>query len=461
MFQEVNRIKGSVVNLSNLVWTQDAGLACERRSVFVVQDFENPADVEEAGVQERDKYFWIYCGSERIEYGLNGYPAYLVVAAKDGGYRLERLENRFRERDGRLVFDVLDLPEELNGLHLKKALDFQNTSRERAFNRPQADAAFSKEGSRDLWRLEGWNMVILVIGANFTGKSFFIERTFKDDEYVFLDIFDYQKRTKQGKAFQGLSSREQIYHANELLKNDVVELVRQGKSVVVEQTFFRALRRIDFLGAVRKAARRVPVEVYVMTPTDEQLRKNCLARAATGPAEAERYFRQVKRQLEETFEFPNSAEGFSRIYAVSEHGPVEQKDAPDWERVREAKEELQKERERWETTQAERREKSAQHEKLVRDTEHIRFWHYCEVCGKRELLTADEAFEQGWDYPPRMGKFGRLSPRTCGNCLITGTLWMKLYSGKEDIFVLTKRERETLDCITNEPESLMPLEDEV
>lgn len=38
---------------------------------------------------------------------------------------------------------------------------------------------------------------------------------------------------------------------------------------------------------------------------------------------------------------------------------------------------------------------------------------------------------------------------------------MKLFSEKEDIFVLTKRERETLDRITNEPESLMPLEDEV
>ena len=31
--------------------------------------------------------------------------------------------------------------------------------------------------------------------------------------------------------------------------------------------------------------------------------------------------------------------------------------------------------------------------------------HICEVCGKTEILTPDEAFNDGWDYPPRMGGF--------------------------------------------------------
>lgn len=43
----------------------------------------------------------------------------------------------------------------------------------------------------------------------------------------------------------------------------------------------------------------------------------------------------------------------------------------------------------------------------------------CEVCGKEEVLTSDEAFEQGWDYLPRMGAFGIVSPRTCGSCPIS------------------------------------------
>lgn len=304
-------------------------------------------------------------------------------------------------------------------------------------------------------------MVIVVIGANCTGKSFFIERNFKDSGYTILNVRSYQQRTEREKEFQYLSPRGQIYQANELLKNDVVELVRQGKDVVVEQTFFRALRRIDLLEAIQKAAPKVPVEVYVMTPSDERLRENCAIRAAGDSADAERYFRQTKSQIEKTFEFPNPAEGFSRICAVSEHGPVERNDAPDWELVSAAKEELRKDRESWEAAQAERREKEARREKLARDMEHIRFWHYCEVCGKKELLTADEAFRQGWDYPPRMGKFGQISPRTCGNCLLADTLWMKLTSEKKGVFALTKRERETMERIQNEPESLMPQEGEL
>lgn len=27
--------------------------------------------------------------------------------------------------------------------------------------------------------------------------------------------------------------------------------------------------------------------------------------------------------------------------------------------------------------------------------------HICEVCGKKEILTPEEAFEQGWDYPQK------------------------------------------------------------
>lgn len=40
--------------------------------------------------------------------------------------------------------------------------------------------------------------------------------------------------------------------------------------------------------------------------------------------------------------------------------------------------------------------------------------HICEVCGKQELLTLNEGFEQGWDYAPYMYPFKVISPRTCG-----------------------------------------------
>ena len=27
--------------------------------------------------------------------------------------------------------------------------------------------------------------------------------------------------------------------------------------------------------------------------------------------------------------------------------------------------------------------------------------HICEVCGKAKIMTPEEAFNEGWDYPPR------------------------------------------------------------
>lgn len=85
--------------------------------------------------------------------------------------------------------------------------------------------------------------------------------------------------------------------------------------------------------------------------------------------------------------------------------------------------------------------------------------HICEVCGKTEVLTSDEAYLQGWDYPPRMGKFGIVSPRTCGNCVITDTFWWALQSGKvKSMSDLSDHQKEVLARIQNEPASIIPAE---
>lgn len=52
-----------------------------------------------------------------------------------------------------------------------------------------------------------------------------------------------------------------------------------------------------------------------------------------------------------------------------------------------------------------------------------RFLHRCEVCNVEVLQTPDEAFDAGWDYPPNVGTFGVLSPRTCGDCPMDKTAW--------------------------------------
>lgn len=49
--------------------------------------------------------------------------------------------------------------------------------------------------------------------------------------------------------------------------------------------------------------------------------------------------------------------------------------------------------------------------------------YLCESCGLEEQLTTEQAFQNGWDYPPFIGVFGIVSPRTCPTCPITTTVW--------------------------------------
>ncbi len=84
----------------------------------------------------------------------------------------------------------------------------------------------------------------------------------------------------------------------------------------------------------------------------------------------------------------------------------------------------------------------------------------CEVCGRTEILTPEEAYKQGWDYPPYMGTFGVLSARTCPNCPITETAWAALVLDKKPVRKLTEHQRETINRILAEPKSLIPDEGE-
>jgi hypothetical protein len=54
------------------------------------------------------------------------------------------------------------------------------------------------------------------------------------------------------------------------------------------------------------------------------------------------------------------------------------------------------------------------------------FYHRCEACGLTLLLEPEQAYDLGWDYPPQMGTWGTVSPRTCGECSIEKTVWWQL-----------------------------------
>ena len=87
-----------------------------------------------------------------------------------------------------------------------------------------------------------------------------------------------------------------------------------------------------------------------------------------------------------------------------------------------------------------------------------KIWHICEQCGHRELLTPQEAFDAGWDYPPVMGVFGVLTQRNCPKCRMDESLYWRVAFDRsarlDDRSTMTPHEQSTLGRILMEPESL-------
>lgn len=81
--------------------------------------------------------------------------------------------------------------------------------------------------------------------------------------------------------------------------------------------------------------------------------------------------------------------------------------------------------------------------------------HICEVCGHEEILTPEEAFEAGWDYPPKMGTFGVLSPRTSPNCPINQTIWWEIVAEHKGPNSLSDEKKAVIERILHEPESIL------
>ena len=98
--------------------------------------------------------------------------------------------------------------------------------------------------------------------------------------------------------------------------------------------------------------------------------------------------------------------------------------------------------------------------RLARMTDTERQWrHICEVCGVEEILTPSDAFDLGWDYPPRMGKFGVVSPRCCPRCPNVRTVWWALVIDGYTEDMLTAVQQETVRRIVGEPDSVAVVDD--
>ncbi|OCB22533.1 hypothetical protein [Mycobacterium intracellulare] len=82
--------------------------------------------------------------------------------------------------------------------------------------------------------------------------------------------------------------------------------------------------------------------------------------------------------------------------------------------------------------------------------------HVCEVCQTEAVLTPGEAYDAGWDYPPRMGTFGVISPRTCPDCPINRTVWWAIAADGYTEDMLNRQQLATIRRILAEPESVAP-----
>lgn len=81
----------------------------------------------------------------------------------------------------------------------------------------------------------------------------------------------------------------------------------------------------------------------------------------------------------------------------------------------------------------------------------MKFQHVCEVCGLTQALDADTAAQAGWDYPPHIGRFGVIGPRTCPDCPMTATLWWALTMDQVPVRELPARHARTMERIKDEP----------
>lgn len=294
--------------------------------------------------------------------------------------------------------------------------------------------------------------VVFVIGAAASGKTYFIHKNYADQDVDILDVYDYQQRAYEeagfGHAVPFGAEFRCLLKAQNMLLEDIISRIKMGRNMVVEQTFYKAKRRIAYIEKIRQAVADITVEMYVMCPEEEKWKANIKKRKLGGSFES---FKHDAMQIE----FPNPAEGIDRIYEVEGDVITLRMDPPKYEIVENAKEELAEEAAR---IQAEDEEKLRK-EELLESMNTRPFWHYCEVCGKKEFITAQEAFETGWDYPPKMGRFGLLSPRTCGSCPMSNTLYMKIHApGRFPIVLegeLTPPEQITWRRIKAEPESLL------
>ena len=122
MFQKLKsrrrrEVRCGILNLSKLIWTEEAEPDAMGRSVFLISahDWRD---------KKKDAFRVVVCCGE-FELEDTDCQNYLAVIRKEGGYSLEEVEEHLEVWEGYPVphtkhLDVLRLPDEMNGMKFKK-----------------------------------------------------------------------------------------------------------------------------------------------------------------------------------------------------------------------------------------------------------------------------------------------------------------------------------------------------
>lgn len=116
-----------------------------------------------------------------------------------------------------------------------------------------------------------------VIGANDTGKTYFIDTHYSDKDVDILNVYDHQQCVYDEEGFGASIPFDAQFRclmkANNMFLADIIEKLNQGRNVLVEHTLFKAKRCIAYIDEIRKAA-DVMIDIYVMCPGDDLWESN-------------------------------------------------------------------------------------------------------------------------------------------------------------------------------------------
>lgn len=165
--------------------------------------------------------------------------------------------------------------------------------------------------------------LILVMGCNNAGKTYFIENVLnKEDKCIVLDSLEYQNREldKKGYGRKDLVNVKDMQDATVTayykVLIDVIKFIREGKSVIVEGTFYKVRRRLQHL-MVGGFAGAEEFECYFVNPTEEVWKSNTLKRFGS------KGFAYSYKEMQDFIDPPSQQEGFNKVYRVSKDSIME------------------------------------------------------------------------------------------------------------------------------------------